>query len=463
MDADPPDLRPLRPSTWILVYAALLLVVLVAYHGTLSQFFIADDLTYLHVFRDPQVPLWRYLDPTSAYSDPVTLARYLPVRVYAWLALQRSFGFHPAPYHVTAIAVHAANALLVGGLARSALRSSAVGALSALLFAVSRVNAQNVCWATCITNLLSATLLFASVALYLHGKGRASWVLGPILLVASLLCRPDALVTVALFFPLWVRDVLLQHRQDAARFALVTFAGVVAALALSAVSLRYFPEPKMALGFSPRRFLAFVAALFVPYAAPLAVKAAVCAAVVVFVARSRSAPLLLALFGIALGGLFWTVVVYLPLMPRYLYVYTALSAVVLAAVLLRACQWALAPLGERRTLLAAIGAGLLVAAWNVRAVWREDIVWFDYLSGPTAALARLQAEQRAAGASTPLRVRLHPHSLLGDRDTAFFAPELSIVKGGDAEVVVNVETDRYARYYGADLGGAYWYYPWIER
>jgi hypothetical protein len=452
-----------RLGTWLAAYVALLLVVYVAYAGTLDQFFIADDFAHLGSLREVRAPLYRYLDPTFSYSDPVTRARYVPLQMFVLLALTRSFGLHAAAYHAVSIAVHAANALLVGHLSRVVLRSAAAGALSALLFAVTRVNAQNVCWMGCIPNLVGTTLVFSSVALYLRRRGLASWLLGPILLVASLLCRSDFVVAVAFLIPLWARDAILRRRRSAARFAILAFAGTGAVLVLERISLQHFPEPRMEMGVAPRRFFAFLADLFAPWVAPPAIKAAVVIGVLGAAALTRDRRLVYALYGIALGAIFWTVVVYLALSPRYLYAYTALSAMVLASLLCRTHRRAATWIGERAALLVALTIGMLWCGWNVREVRRREVVWFDYLSTPTRTLALLHDQQRALGATVPLRVRMAPYLLLGKRDMAFFAPALQIVDDDTAAVTVDTEAARYARHYGEDFGKAYWYYPWLER
>jgi hypothetical protein len=180
-------------------------------------------------------------------------------------------------------------------------------------------------------------------------------------------------------------------------------------------------------------------------------------------AVSRDRRLGVALYAIALGAAFWAVTVYLPLMPRYLYTFTAPASILLAGLTFHAAERSRKWLGERWSLAAALGIGLLWCAWNVREVRRMELVWFDYLSTPTRKLFALYEERRTQGAMAPLRVRLAPYRLLGDADAAFFSPTLDIVKGGTAEVIVDDETARFVAYFGEDFGSAYWYFPWLER
>jgi hypothetical protein len=446
---------------WIAAYAALLVVVFVAYRGTLDQGFVADDFAHLLFLREAKAPLWRYLSPTFSYSDPVTVARYLPVKLYLLLVLERRFGLDAAPYHAIALLVHALNALLVGHLARTSFRDRTVGALSALLFAVARVNAQNVCWVGCFPNLVGATFLFASVALYLR-RGAWSWTLGPVLLFLSFCCRPDALASVAFLVPLWIKDAVLERRSEPARFAIFASIGAVAFLVLSFISLRHFPEPGLALGVSPRRFYAFGADLFAPWEAPAQVKAAVVIGVVVAAAAQRDRRLYYALYGLGVGAALWTVLVYLKLTPRYFYVYTALSSMVVAVLLRRACCRVLGRQRAGAQRGAALALGLTFCGWNLWQVQRTEVVWFDYLSIPGRKLLQLYQEQRAQGATRPLRVRMEPHTLLTDADLAYFKPYLEVVKDGAATVIVDTEAARFVRYYGSDFGNAFWFFPWFE-
>jgi hypothetical protein len=453
---------------WLLAYAGLLLVVYAVYGRTLGQFFIADDFTNLLYFSDGGAPLWRWLDPAFRYSDPVTHARYVPGRVYLMLLLVRCFGLEAARYHALALLVHAGNALLVGHLGRAlspARGARETGALAALLFATARVDAQGVCWASCLPALVGTSLLFGSGALYLaRGRGALPRVLGPVLLFASLFLRTDATVSLAFFASLWVRDAIVEKSRAARAVALIGLAGAGAYEALTWISLRCFPEPHMALGLSPGRFYAFFADLFAPFEAPAAVKAAVVVGVVAASATLGDRRVLCALYGIALGALFWAVVTYLALMPRYLYAHACLSSVLLAALLRRACEELL---GARPAPRAALFAGVVLCAWSAWEVRRREVVWFDYLSTPGAALLRLRERQRAAGATAPLRVRMAPYPLLIVDDSAFFSPYLEIVRDeGDAvddAVVLDTGAARFASYYGEDFGPTLWYFPWFVR
>ncbi len=460
MDATAADARPpLR--AWLLAYAGLLLVVCAVYSGTLRQFFVADDFTNLAYLRDAEAPLWRWLDPAFRYSDPVTHTRYLPGRVYLLLLLVRSCGLVAARYHAVALLVHAGNALLVGHLGRTLFPARGTGALAALLFATARVNAQAVCWISCLPSLVGTSLLFASAAVYLgRERGVARRVVSLLLLFASLSLRADAAVSLAFFASLWARDALREQGRAARVTAWLGLAGAGAYAALTWINLRCFPDPKMALGLSPGRFYAFLADAFAPFEAPAAVKAAVVVGVVAATAMLRDRRASCALYGLALGALFWAVMTYLALTPRSFYACTCLSSVLLATLLRRAGGGLL---GARSAPRAALFVGVVFCAWSAWEVRRREVVWFDYLATPGAALFRLHEQQRAAGATAPLRVRMAPYPLLIDADFAFFAPYLEVVKDEDAAVVVETGASQFARYYGEDFGPAFWYLPWFTR
>jgi hypothetical protein len=442
----------------MLAFAALLLVVFATYQGTLRQFFIADDFTHLRFLRDDRTPFWRYLDPSSTYSDPVTLARYQPVKLFIMLALERAFGMDAAPYHAVSIVVHAMNALLVGYLGRAVFGARSVGALGALLFATSRLAAQNVCWMGCIANLVGTTFLLASVALYLRPRGGIGGAaIGAGLLFASFLCRSDAAVSVAFLAPLWVRDAVIERRRAARWYAGLAVLFTGAFLALSYVSQRCFPEPRMRFGVLPGRFAAFLADLFVPWEIPPALKAIVVFGLLLAAGTLRDRRVFYALYGIGLGAGFWTVVVYLNLTPRYFYAYAALSSLVVAVLIHRGAARLLGPRGP----VAAIAFGAIVAAWSAWIVAREDVVWFDYLSTPGRKLVALYERQKAAGASLPLRVSMKPYKLLTNSDERSFEPYLTVVYDGTETVTVDTEADRFVRYYGKDFGRAFWFIPWF--
>lgn len=459
MSTSAPSASPARrAAAWGGAYLALLIFVFAAYHGTLRQFFVADDFTHLAFLREVRAPLHCYLDPTFIYSDPVTSARYLPIKIYCLLFFERAFGLHALPYHLASILLHALNALLAGHLAGTVFRDRVTGAVAAILFASSRLAAQNVCWMVCIPNLLGAALLFAAVAIYLRREaGLGSGVLAALLLLMSFLCRSDAAVSVAFLLPWWTRDAVIERRRASWGFVIGAAIAAGIALVLGAVSLRYFPEPKMRLGFEPRRFLVFLADLFAPGNIPAAAKVVAVIVVLGAAGLARDRRVLYALWGVALGAAMWTVVVYLKLTPRYFYVYTALSSMIVASLVVRAARRLLASRGE----IAALALALLVAGWSARSIARYDVVWFDYLSTPGRKLVALMEQRRAEGATEPLRVTMTPHPLLIDADGAFFKPYLVVVRDGTHTATVDTEAARFVSYYGEDFGKAFWYFPWF--
>lgn len=458
MNPSPERPSPARNAVVIGGYLALVLLVFAAYRGTLGQSFIADDFAHLHFLRGMRAPLLRYLDPTFSYSDPVTEARYLPIKLYCLLFFQRTFDLDAAPYHAASIALHALSALLVGHLATKVFDDRIVGVVAALLFATTPLNAQNVCWMVCIPNLLGALLLLFAVAISLRPQAGIGAALGVTsLLWMSFLCRSDTASALAFLVPLWLYEAKVKGRRVAWQFiAGALVAGGVTAV-LGAVNLRYFPEPGMRLGLAPQRFFAFLLDLWTPFSIPLIVRVALVAGVLFAAVKERDRRIGYMLYGIALGGATWTVVVYLRLTPRYFYAFSALSSMILAALLVRSARRLMPSRGD----VAALALTSLIAVFGARTIARDEVVWFDYLSGPGRALIALKQERRAEGAKEPLRVAMTPHLLLTYPDTAFFRPELAIVRDGSAAVTVDTQAPWFVRYYGEDFGNAFWRHPWL--
>lgn len=120
------------------------------------------------------------------------MGHYQPL---SWLSLaldRELWGLNPRGYHLTALLLHAVNALLCFGLARrllapgggagSARAPGALAAVAALLFALHPLRVESVAWATERRDVLSATLCFAAVLAYLRAHqdersdaGRKRW------------------------------------------------------------------------------------------------------------------------------------------------------------------------------------------------------------------------------------------------------------------------------------------------
>jgi protein O-mannosyl-transferase len=147
---------------WLL--AALLVgATALAYLPTLRNGFVWDDDTSL-----TQNPFIKSGEGLRQFWLTTQTPDYWPVTSTTFWAEWRLWGQDPAGYHVTNLALHLAEALLLWAVLR---RLRVPGAyLAALLFALHPVNVQSVAWITQRKNLMAMLCLLISVDCFLRSE-----------------------------------------------------------------------------------------------------------------------------------------------------------------------------------------------------------------------------------------------------------------------------------------------------
>jgi len=182
--------RPVPPAFWI----GLLLVAMVGiiYARTAGfQFLSYDDTEY--VAKNPVVRAgltwagvaWAFTTFWAANWHPLT-----------WLSLMMDvslFGPGPGPAHLVNATLHAANAVLLFLLLRSATGSFWRSALVAALFAVHPLRVESVAWVAERKDLLSAGFALLTLLAYLRytrRPGRAALALAALCYALALMAKP---------------------------------------------------------------------------------------------------------------------------------------------------------------------------------------------------------------------------------------------------------------------------------
>ena len=171
--------------------ALLLIVPFVVYWPYLGDFFALDDFIWLHAasthdagrfFRDA----FGFPDATP-FGAPTPFWRPL-IDAYFYLA-RRLYGLEPMPYHVTNVALHAINAVLLAVLARRLSGSRGAGLVVALLWCVLPSYDIAVLWISEVTELLAALWYLSALVLYAGSRrrGRRAGLLYGLSLAATVL------------------------------------------------------------------------------------------------------------------------------------------------------------------------------------------------------------------------------------------------------------------------------------
>jgi hypothetical protein len=223
--------------------AAILLLTLLVYSGSLSNEFVHDDwpsVSENQHLRDLGNLDDFFLDPglfsktgRSGHTRPVLLVTF---------ALNHAVGSNPREFRVVNLALHLVNIVLSFLLVRRIFsgrlpwrQAQLVGLLAAGLFAVHPLNAEAVIYISSRSSLLAFTFYVSAVLLYLQWRGRLErsgrippWSLGGFLLCVglALLTKEHAVSIAGVLILLEV--ALFQSRQRNARRFLATLAAGVA-------------------------------------------------------------------------------------------------------------------------------------------------------------------------------------------------------------------------------------------
>lgn len=207
--------------------AAVLLVLVLAYHGVAECGFVWDDDDY--VTSNPTLRTWSGL--WSIWTEPRSLPQYYPlVHTSFWLEW-RLWGAHPLGYHLTNVALHGAAAVV---LARLLTRLAVPGAWAAALwFAAHPMHVESVAWVTERKNVLSLVCALAAANAYWRAREGAG--LRPLLpalgwFLAALASKTvTATLPAALLVLVWWRDGRITRR-DAVPLGAALGLGATAAL-----------------------------------------------------------------------------------------------------------------------------------------------------------------------------------------------------------------------------------------
>lgn len=174
------------------------------YLPSLSHGFVWDDtyfLTDMPFLRDPGL-WWQELGKPLFVSQNY----FRPLPVLSFVAEVRAGGVAPFLFHLTNVALHAANTTLVVLLARALLPKGSGGpaaAVAGLLFAVHPALVENVCWVSDRFDLMMAFFLLLGLLAErrLVRPAMRAGVVG-LLFLAALLSKETAVIFVILL-PLW--------------------------------------------------------------------------------------------------------------------------------------------------------------------------------------------------------------------------------------------------------------------
>ena len=213
----------LAPAAWAALYGLALLACLAVYAPSLSGPFLSDDVYYLQGNRPVREPslanLAEILEPRSDLT--LMVANYAPVHLLVHAAEWQLFGERFLGYHLTNLALHAANALLLAALfLRAGVRREAA-LLGAAFFLLHPANVEAVAWISQVKTLAAMALMLA--ALLIFERRVATGALAFALSLGSKATTAVALPVAAAWE--WIRGA--RPERPRARASLVLWSGIL--------------------------------------------------------------------------------------------------------------------------------------------------------------------------------------------------------------------------------------------
>lgn len=204
-------MRPPRPSVRAALAAAALLSVVLAYAPGLRGEFQFDDFTSIEVnyaIRDPARVL-------AAFRPAALLGPARPVTDLAFALAYQAGGLAPLPFHLASLLCHLAAAalawrLVLGGLRRAGHpRAEPLAGLAAAAFALHPLQAESVCYAAQLAEVLSSALYLSALLLLVRAydaagrRAAAAWAAAGTAAMALALGAKAIAVTLPAAFLLW--------------------------------------------------------------------------------------------------------------------------------------------------------------------------------------------------------------------------------------------------------------------
>ena len=137
--------------------AATFLFVFACYWPLTRYFFAQDDFVFLdRATRGFEETMRPYFHGRPGQFRPLTKGVYF---LMTWPV----FGFHPLPYHVMSLALHALNAILVGVVLRRFGISTVISWVAVVLFAANMCHMEAIAWISCVQQLIGTAFVLTTL------------------------------------------------------------------------------------------------------------------------------------------------------------------------------------------------------------------------------------------------------------------------------------------------------------
>jgi hypothetical protein len=144
---------------WLILLAAVLLLVFAAYYPCLNNYFASDDFMLLLFAKNHGVDLEKLFVAINDHLQPVF--RFVLAIEY------KLFGLDAYGYYLVGLLLHLTNTALAGFVFSSLLKNKYTGLFVALLFGISASHWRTTMWVTTQGQLLATTFFLISLLLFI--------------------------------------------------------------------------------------------------------------------------------------------------------------------------------------------------------------------------------------------------------------------------------------------------------
>jgi hypothetical protein len=149
--------------------AYLFVTVVVLFGSSVSNYFVADDFTWLKwAASSSYADVLKYFTNASGFF-------YRPIPKVLCFILYAVFWLKPEGYHVVSMLLYGLAAYLVYLLMRATGVKRTIALIAAIVFTVLSVHHENIFWISGMSSLLSSVFLFAGVLWYLWLSRYSGW------------------------------------------------------------------------------------------------------------------------------------------------------------------------------------------------------------------------------------------------------------------------------------------------
>ncbi len=190
-------------TSQVMIIVYLFVILLVAFVGSINNFFVADDFVWLHWAATATISeLPKYFIHSQGFF-------YRPLDKIISYMLYMIFSFQPQGYHLFILLLHFVTTAGVFFLAQKLSKNKLVGALTAVIFVLLPAHAENVYWYSALSDDLSTLFIIFMMLAFIFFRERRQVIAYCISILFAALALISYEIAVVIPFILIALDVII--------------------------------------------------------------------------------------------------------------------------------------------------------------------------------------------------------------------------------------------------------------